>query len=207
MNSIIIEHTKKLYMKYFIFILILTLCGCLFYSPPKRDYFKFSADTLNSVPNLKLGFYIYEAGPANKDEGFIGSDDLPDIENYSLYEPIILLPNNEFFWFYKNAAKNKSEFCEDRVRYTIKNYSRKRSGNPYGIYKFIENDSIVFEKVIPIRESGINLNYLAYGTVIKDTISIFKEIQLKKDKVIRIKKLNKKFVFFSFPFDYKSPFD
>jgi hypothetical protein len=185
------------------------LYGCLFYSPPKRDYFKFSADTLNSIPNIKLGFYIYEAGPANKDEGFIGSDDLPDIENYSLYEPIILLPNNEFFWFYKNAAKNKSEFCEDRVRYTIKNHSRKRSNNPYGLYKKQNenSDTILFEKVIPIRESGMNLNYIAYGTFTKDTITIFKEIQLKKEKIIRKKSINKRFIYYPFPFEYKSPFE
>ena len=195
-------------MRYLVlFFSILFLNGCLFYSPPKREYFKFDKDSLNSKSNLKFGFYLCEAGPAKYDEGFIGSDDLPDIENYSLYEPIVLLPNNEFYWFYKDAARNKMEFCKNRVQYTLKNHTRKRSNNPYGLYKLAKNDSLVLEKVIPIRESAINLNYIAYGIIQNDTLTIFKEVQLKRDKIIRVKKMNKKFVYYPFAFEFKSPFE
>jgi len=195
-------------MKYFILALsILFLNGCLFYSPPKREYFKFDRDSSNSISNLKFGFYIYEAGPAKYDEGFIGSDDLPDIENYSLYEPIVLLPDNEFYWFNKDVGKNKEEFCLNCIKYSISNRKRKRSGDPYGLYKVKEQDTVIFEKVNPIRESGINLNYYAYGIIDKDTITIFKEIQLKKNKIIRVKKMNKKFVYYPFAFEFKSPFE
>lgn len=194
-------------IKYIALVSILFLSGCLFYSPPKRDYFKFSLDSLESVPKLKYGFYLHEVGSAKDDENFIGNDDLLNIENYSLYEPIVLLPNNEFYWFYKDAALDKLEFCQNRVQYTIKNHSRKRSNNPYGIYKSVGLDTIIFEKVIPIRESGINLNYLSYGTIDNDTITIFKEIQFKRNKTIRVKILSKKFVYYPFTFNFKSPFE
>lgn len=196
-------------MKYVTIIFALFLSGCIFYSPPKRDDFKFSADSLTSISELKFGFYIHEVGPANKDEGFIGSDDLPDINNYSLYEPIVLLPNNEFYWDYKNAAKSKSEFCENFVKFFLKKHSRKRSGDPYGLYKKRNenSDTILFEKVIPIRESGMNLNYLAFGTFVEDTITIFKEIQIKRDKIIRQKNMNNRFIYYPYPFDFKSPFE
>ena len=200
---------QSIKMKYGALIFAIFLSGCLFYSPPKREYFKFSKDSLNTISNLKFGFYIHEIGPANKDPSQRGRDDLPDIENYTLYEPIILLPNNEFFWLYQNAAKNKTEFCEDMVKYIIKKHSRKRSGNPYGLYKKLNetSDTLLFEKVIPIRESGKNLNYIAYCKFTTDTITIYKEVQLKRNKIIRVKKMKGKFVYYPFAFDFKSPFD
>jgi len=195
-------------MKYFILALsILFLNGCLFYSPPKREYFKFDRDSSNSKSNLKFGFYIHVVGPAEDDEGFIGRDDLPDINNYTLYEPIVLLPKNEFYWFWEHASYNEEDLCQVMFRVFIKNLDRRQTNRPYGLYKITTKDSIMFEKVMPIRESGKTLHFITYGSFKNDTLTIFKEIQLKRDKIIRVKKMNKKFVYYPFVFEFKSPFE